>query len=134
MKFIIGILVITGLLFFGNTIYLSFFIDCFSERLAYVVSPDEKYFLEHQNLTCKNDKTVVEIYLGEIGGNVKTVIFSALHTTTLPLVLSWAEENTVYIHYPDLLSPTTRDTSYNNNNILIEYDTYQSVIKPKSWN
>lgn len=106
-KIIISILSVAGAFYIATSIYVSFFLDCYTKDINVVNSPNGKIEVRHIQRTCESKPNEIEIWLGHVGSKTSSLIFSSIATTTENIQLRWANDYELHINYPEQLSPTT---------------------------
>lgn len=125
-KIIIGLLSVAGAFYIAMWVYTSFFLDCYSTQINAINSPDGKYEVRYMHKYCESKPNEIKIWLGHVGSNTSTLIFSSIATTTENIQLKWAGNNELHINYPEQLKPNT-SLNAQVDNVYIEYNRVTAV-------
>ena len=112
---------IAGAFYIAMWIYASFFLDCYVKQINAINSPNGKYEVRYEQKYCESKPNEIKIWLGHVGSNSSTLIFSSIATTTENIQLLWANDRELHINYPELLKPTT-SLNVPVDDIYIEYN------------
>ncbi|MCG8050268.1 MAG: hypothetical protein JAZ15_03625 [Candidatus Thiodiazotropha endolucinida] len=105
-KTIIIILSVVGTFYIAMWLYISFFIDCYTNQINTIRSPNGSLEVKYDQKICKSEPTEIKIWLGRVGSNSSSLIFSSIATTTEYIQLTWSSDSELLINYPEQLKPT----------------------------